>query len=97
MARVTVSKNYSLPIFADGTAHYNIIDTATGDGICSLRFPLPTPNGPLDKPEWFQAQKAVAQAIADALDTAPDDMLDEIFKAKVLADEMRDAARESGG
>lgn len=92
--RIQVELLHMLPYIADGTADFYIVDTTDGQVICRHRFNLPTHKGPLDTPDWYEAQKKIAQAIADALNAAPNAAIEYIRQTQREAHHLREMAEK---
>jgi hypothetical protein len=78
---IKTSPHYFLAFFNDGRAFYKI-QTDDDKTVCIHSFPVPTPKGPLDNPEYFAAQKKIAEGIAQALNAAPHAAIAFILQAK---------------
>lgn len=79
--RVQVDVEVSLPPGLVGMATIKLTDQ-DGQAICWHCFCYPTYGSPLDTPDWFNAQMKVAQAIADAINAAPNAAIEYIRKAQ---------------
>lgn len=79
--RAQASKFHSVPIFNDGNVHFNVSDTQTGETLLIHRF-LASDHRHPSYPAYQAAQRAVAVALADALNAAGDEAIERIIAAK---------------